>query len=339
MSRGTVLITGITGQDGSFLSKHLLQKEYKVIGIYRSQKNSIDRFFRLRRLGIFNQIDLKELNLENIEELNLFLKKTNVNCVYHLAAQSSVEKSFYEKQLTKDSNITSTLNLISSLKKQNLNCKFIFPSSASIYEGYSNKTVNEDTIPKPKSEYAISKYFIQNELEKNNLYDNYFIPILFSHESEFRKQGYFSQKVILHLIDFAKNGFKKELRVGNLKMSRDIGYADNYMSLLSLLADDTEINKVIVSTNKLVQLLDFCLSALRILNIDFEIDEQGDQINILHKKSKNILIKSDKSSFRKIDLEGIKGDNSLALKNFNWKPIQELDFIVDKMIKFNFNNF
>ena len=170
----------------------------------------------------------------------------------HLGSQSSVEKSDKFKELTQQSNYVISKNIIENLEKYSKDTIFFFPSSATIYEGYRDKTVDENTKPLPMTNYAISKYKTQQFIStKKELQLN--TGILFSHESEYRRSNFFSKKVIEFLTNYYL-GKKECLRVGDISIERDIGYAQEYVEAIYKMMKGNQKNKLIISSNNLYKL-------------------------------------------------------------------------------------
>ncbi len=332
LKRNNTIISGITGQDGAFLAKKLIGEGQNIIGLLRPKKKSEQITFRLKELGIYEKIKFEEIDLLDSKKVEDLIKNYKPDSLFHLGAQTSVEKSFFYKELTKDSNIRSSMNLINSVKQFSEKTRFIFPSSSTIYEGYKNKTVNELTLAKPLSTYAKSKFYIQEQLESMEI-ENFTIGIMFSHESEFRRSNFFTQKIVHFLWDY-KNGNRKILHIGNINIERDIGHAEDYMNLMSMFNSETPNNKYIISSNKLVSLKQFIVSSLNYLNIDFEVELHKNNISFISKVNGKPFIVSESKNFRKIDLLGIKGSNQLAKKDFDWTPKHDLEKIVEKMIDY-----
>ena len=305
LKRNNTIISGITGQDGAFLAKKLIGEGQNIIGLLRPKKKSEQITFRLKELGIYEKIKFEEIDLLDSKKVEDLIKNYKPDSLFHLGAQTSVEKSFFYKELTKDSNIRSSMNLINSVKQFSEKTRFIFPSSSTIYEGYKNKTVNELTLAKPLSTYAKSKFYIQEQLESMEI-ENFTIGIMFSHESEFRRSNF----------------------------ERDIGHAEDYMNLMSMFNSETPNNKYIISSNKLVSLKQFIVSSLNYLNIDLEVELHKKNISFISKVNGKPFIVSESKNFRKIDLLGIKGSNQLAKKDFDWTPKHDLKKIVEKMIDY-----
>ena len=164
MIKKTFLITGINGQDGCFLAKSAIESGYEVVGVQREPPSyrSEQVVYRLIELGVYDKIKFEIVELENLNNVENLIKKYQPEYLVHLASQSSVEKSLHFENLTKQSNILISKNIIDSIEKYSKETVFFFPSSATIFEGYSDLLVDENTTPKPLSNYSISKFKTQN---------------------------------------------------------------------------------------------------------------------------------------------------------------------------------
>ena len=255
LSKESFLITGATGQDGILLAKKVLEFGYKAICIVRSESN-IDFINQL--FSNDNKFRIESANLSDSKSVDQIIKTNKPNYLVHLGSQSNVRDSLNLSSQTIESNFDSTVNLINSISKYSKETKFFFPSSATIYEGYKSTTVNESTIPRPKSVYANSKFrtqeFLREVYETSDLDLN--LGIMFSHESEYRRSKFFSKKVIEFLVKF-KNGSKRNLELGNLNIKRDIGYAKDYIDAIYLMLSNKSDFDYIVSSNKLYELSRF----------------------------------------------------------------------------------
>jgi GDPmannose 4,6-dehydratase len=254
-----------------------------------------------------------------------------------LASQSSVKKSQDFKKLTEESNYLISKNVIESLEKYSKDTIFFFPSSANIYEGYQNTTVDEHTLPLPLTNYAISKYKIQNLIsKKNNLQLN--TGILFSHESEFRRPNFFSKRIADFLVRYYL-GDKKCLSVGDLSIGRDIGYAEEYVEAIYQILKQNRKVEYIVSSNHLYQLSDIVENILELLDIKYETLIKDNMLSYIDLKTNNKFIVSDIKNFRTQDLIGIKGDNNKIKQDLNWTPKIKLDEICERMINYELNKY
>ena len=335
----TILISGITGQDGVFLSSKLIKK-FNVVGIVRPgiTNSKIQKFLLNSNINKATKINLEEVNLLNQNDTNDIIKKYKPEFFYHLASQSSVEKSFVENQSTLDYNFFSTKNIIDSIKENSKDTKFFFPTSCTVFEGYANLNVDENTNPKPMSPYAVSKYKSQEMLKAyNHEYDlNINIGLMFSHESKFRKDNYFTMTVVNHIIRYKY--FKKDyIYVGNLNLTRDIGSAEEYVDAIIKINQSNNKGIYIVSRNDLYKLQHFVNLVCDSLDLNFSVEENGDELMFIDKSNNKIfLISSDKKS-RQYEIDGIKGNNTKIFKDLNWEPKKNLEDIVEEMVSFKIN--
>ena len=272
----------------------------------------------------------------DVEKLLDLLKKYKPTHFAHLGSQSSVKKSSEFSELTRESNYLISKNIIESIEKYSQDTIFFFPSSATIYEGYKNKTVDENTKPLPMTNYAKSKYKTQQLIAtKTNLQLN--TGILFSHESEYRRPNFFSKKVTEFLSNYYL-GKKGCLRVGDISLERDIGYAQEYVEAIYKMMRENQKNELILSSNKLYKLKEIIDNCLDLLNIKYEILIEDDILSYIDLKNSNKFIVSDNSEFRKYDLRGIKGNNTRIREELNWVPKIELEEICRRMINYEIKN-
>lgn len=291
--------------------------------------------FRLEELDILDKINLNVVDLTNKNRVEEIIKEQKPSYFAHLGSQSSVKKSFKFKKLTEESNLTITENIIKAIENYSKDTVFFFPSSATIYEGYKNVQVNELTKPLPKTEYAKSKYisqeYISRKIEEKNMQFN--TGIMFSHESEFRRPNFFSKKVTQFLVDYKQYGNTK-LKVGNLFIERDIGYAKEYVDAIYKIIRANNRQNYIVSSNRLYKLSDFINNCLDLLEIKYEVITKNKKMTYIDTKNNFEFISSEDNEFRKHDLIGIMGNNSKILNELNWQPKIQLKEITKKMIEY-----
>lgn len=294
--------------------------------------------FRLHKLNISKDIHFEILDLTSYTNTNYLLEKYKPKYLAHLASQSSVVKGITHIELTKQDELI-TENLINSLIFYSKETKIFFPSSATIYEGYENMKVNEETTPKPLSIYAKTKNNTHQKLKKlikqKTLLGN--IGIMFSHESEFRRPNYFSKTVVEFLCSYKQNP-TKTLNVGNIYIQRDIGYAEEYVDAIFRLTESSKNDEFIISSNKLVSLKEFIDNCLNILEINYEIIEEKEKVSFIDTASGKVFIKTNPAMFRKIDLHGIRGDNTKITTEIGWVPTYNLEQICSKMISYELRN-
>lgn len=332
------LITGINGQDGCFLAKIAIANGYEVVGIQRMQPNMKSRQIinGLLELGIYEKIKFEITELEKLENVEELVKKYKPTFLIHLASQSSIEKSNEYKDLTYKSNTLISKNIIDSIEKYSKDTVLFFPSSATIFEGHNNIIADEETEAKPLSNYAISKFSTQKYIDQKVSESNLILKtgIMFSHESEYRRDNFFSKKIIQFLTKY-KNGSKESLSVGDISIKRDIGYAPEYSDAIFkiLLLDNSE--KYIVSSNTLYKLSDFIEFSLDYLQLSYEVIYEDKIIKYIDTSTGETFIESDVRQFRKHDLRNIQGDNSKLVTATGWKPKLKLEDICKKMIDYN----
>jgi GDPmannose 4,6-dehydratase len=299
------IITGITGQDGSYLAKLLIGKEYKVLGLARS--NNKQSLFRLNYLGIENKVITIECDLLDISSIIKVLLKYQPDEIYNLSAQSSVGLSFEQPIGTINYNISSFLNILESVRILNLNTRIYQASSSEMFGQVDSLPINIFTPMQPKSPYAISKataYWIGvNYRESYGLYISN--GILFNHESYLRGSNFFVKKVIRDSL-LIVNGQKDKLRVGNIDIKRDFGYAPKYVDAMWLTLQQEEGEEYLICSGKSISLREI------IEYVFFKLEIPITKIEI------------DKAFYRPSEIYDIYGDNSKAKEKLNWD--YNLDF-------------
>jgi GDPmannose 4,6-dehydratase len=313
------IITGITGQDGAYLSDLLLRKGYKVIGLIR--KDARENFFGLEYLKIKDKVILKKCDLLNLNNVTAIFKKFKPDEVYNLAAQSSVGMSFKNPHETINFNILSVLNLLEAIKKVDKKIKFYQASSSDMFGNVEALPVTEKSIVHPTSPYAISKatghWMTVNYRESYGLFACN--GILFNHESYLRTETFFVKKIIRTAIDI-QNGKQKDLRVGDIDLRRDFGYAPDYVRAIWLMLQQEKPKDFLVCSGESISLREIVNYVFDKLKID---------------KNKIIV---DKSFFRPNDIQNIYGDNKKAKKELSWKYDKKFFEVLDILIKEEIDN-
>lgn len=295
----TAIITGITGQDGAYLAKLLIDNRYKVVGILRSYNNAnIDK---LKYLGIEKQVVLEECDLSDIPSIIKILTKYKPHELYNLAAQSSVSLSFEQPIGTIQFNTLSVLNLLESIRIVDKNIKFYQASSSEMYGKVLHLPVTEYTPMHPLSPYAISKasayWTVVNYRESYGLYSCN--GVLFNHESYLRSNNFFVKKVIRESLRI-KRGLQNELRVGNIDIKRDFGFAPEYVKAMWLMLQQEKAEDFIICSGESVSLKEIILYVFDKLEISIS------------------KLTIDKELYRPTDIEDIYGYNQKAKKILGW---------------------
>jgi len=317
------LITGITGQDGSYLAELLLSKGYEVHGIVRrvALEDENHRLWRIRK--ILSDITLHAGSLESYASLFNIILKIKPNEVYHLAAQSYVGYSFEDEFSTLNININGTHYLLSAVKEFVASkVRFYFAASSEMFGKVKEIPQNENTPFNPRSSYGISKvtgfYLIKNYREAYNLHAS--SGILFNHESPRRGFEFVTRKISYNVARI-KKGFQKKMKLGNMKAKRDWGDAKDYVSgMWTMLQQDTP-DDYVIGTGKEHSVEDFARKAF-------------DHVGLNYKDH----IVMDKNLYRPSEVDTLVADYSKAKKILKWKPKTSFDDLVSNMVENDLKN-
>ena len=254
----TALISGITGQDGSYLAELLLAKGYDVHGIVRrvALEDEVHRLWRIKHL--LNDLTLHPASLESYPSLFNIFQKIKPDEVYHLAAQSYVAYSFEDEFSTFNSNINGTHYMLSAVKEFSNKTKFYFAGSSEMFGKVKESPQNENTIFYPRSSYGISKvtgyYLTKNYRDAYKL--NASSGILFNHESPRRGFEFVSRK-ISYAAARIKKGLQKKLKLGNIKSKRDWGHAKDYVYAMWLILQQSQPDDYVIATGQQLTVREF----------------------------------------------------------------------------------
>jgi GDPmannose 4,6-dehydratase len=315
MTNKVVLITGVTGQDGAYLAKLLLEYDYKVIGLVRSLDNINTK--GLDYLGITSQIIFEVCNLLEISNIIKIINKYRPTEIYNLASQSSVGESFKDPICTLNFNIISVVNLLESIKSTDKCIKFYQASSSEMFGSANSLPFVEQSIVHPVSPYGSSKasahWITVNYRESFGLFTT--SGILFNHESILRGDHFIIKKIIKTALEI-KNGTKESLEVGNIDIKRDFGYAPKYVEAMYLMMQHEKPDDYIISSGK----------SLSIREIIYYIFEKL-------KISKDKIVVN-KAFFRPNEIADIYGNSLKARKQLNWNYkmnfFEVLDILIDE---------
>jgi len=311
------LITGITGQDGSYLAELLLKKGYKVHGIVRRTALEFEehRVWRLRKIK--NDLNLHAASLENYASLFKVVEKINPDEVYHLASQSFVANSFEDEFSTFNINIDGTHYILSAVKELNKKTKFYFAGSSEMFGKVKETPQNENSPFYPRSTYGISKvagyHLTRNYREAYNLYTS--SGILFNHESPRRGFEFVTRK-ISYAVARIKKGLQKKLKLGNLNSKRDWGHAADYVKAMWLMLQQKKPEDYVVGTGVEHSVEDFANKAFKHVGLNYK-----DYVEV------------DKSLLRPSEVSTLLADYSMAKKKLKWEPIITFDNLVKEMVE------
>ena len=320
------IITGITGQDGCYLAKLLLSKGYKVYGAQR--RNTGKRYWRLDELGITDQIEFVDIDLNEPYNIEKVIDKVQPDEFYNLAAQSFVGLSFEQPQVTTITNSLGVLNILEVIRNKYPNIKFYQASTSEMYGKVLETPQKETTRFYPRSPYgcakAYSHYLTVNYRESYDLFTC--SGILFNHESPMRGEEFVTRKITKGLVHWLKNG--KPVELGNLDSKRDWGHAEDYVEAMWLMLQQDKPSDYVIATGKTYSIKDFIQRCLDKLEINYFND--GDEFRDNHG---NYIIKTNPKFVRPAEVDLLIGDTSKAKKELLWKPKHNLDSLIDDMIK------
>jgi GDPmannose 4,6-dehydratase len=311
------LITGITGQDGSYLAELLLELGYEVHGLVRrvALEDSNRRFTRIEHL--LDRIQLHPASLESYPSIFHVVSRHAFDECYHLAAQSFVAESFRDGFSTLNTNINGTHYMLAALRELRPQCRFYFAGSSEMFGKVAETPQTETTRFHPRSPYGISKV-AGFDLTRNyrEAYDMFCVSgLLFNHESP--RRGYeFVTRKITATVARIKTGQAKELRLGNLDAQRDWGHAKDYVRAMHLMLQQDSPDDYVVATGETHTVREFCERAFAEVELDY-------------KK----YVKIDERFLRPAEVDLLIGDASKARQQLNWKPSYSFGDLVSEMVK------
>src|SRR5437868_617773 len=313
------LITGITGQDGSYLAEHLLSLGYEVHGLVRrvALEDPERRFGRIAHL--LDKLVLHPASLESYASIFRIVSQHDFDECYHLAAQSFVAESFSDGFSTMNANINGTHYMLAAIGELRPHCKFYFAGSSEMF-GKVRETPQRETTPfHPRSPYGISKV-AGFELTRNyrEAYDMFCCSgLLFNHEGPRRGFEFVTRK-ITSTVARIKMGLASELRLGNLEAKRDWGHAADYVRAMHLMLQQPEADDYVVATGETHSVREFCEAAFSVVGLDYKE-----------------YVKVDELYYRPAEVDSLVGDASKARTVLGWKPQHTFDALVREMVEFD----
>ena len=333
------LIFGVTGQDGSYLSKFLLRKGYVVHGVKRRSSS-----LNTRRIDdIYQDQFLKKKNFilhygDVTDGTAVFdiIKNTKPDEIYNLAAQSHVAVSFKIPEYTSNADALGSLRILDSIVKLNKKIKFYQAGSSEMFGKVQTFPQNENTPFYPRSPYGVSKVYSHwitiNYRESYNIFACN--GILFNHESPLRGETFVTQKIVRGLCKI-KNGNQKKLYLGNLYSKRDWGHAQDYVAAMWMILQYNKPEDWVISTGKQYSVKQFVNFVAKYLKL--KIVWRGNGMNEKAFLNKIPIIEIKKEYFRPADVENLKGDASKAKKLLKWKPLKDINYLIKDMVEYELN--
>jgi GDPmannose 4,6-dehydratase len=332
------LITGITGQTGSYLAALLLKKNYTVYGIKR-RTSSVYNTYRLEEIINLKKYYNKKLfifysDLNDYASLSDIVNKTEPDEIYNLAAQSHVQVSFEIPEYTTNVNAMGVLNLLNIIKNYNKKkIKFYQASTSEMFGDQNRMPLNERSIMEPASPYGISKLYayhlVKNYRESYNIFASN--GILFNHESPLRGENFITRKITIGLSEIY-HGLKNTLEIGNINSRRDWGHAKDYAEAIWKILQIKKPIDLIISTNKSYSVRDFIKLCFKYMKIQIKFIGKGINEKVIDNNGK-VWIKINKKYIRPKDINHLMGDSSLARKLIKWKNKTSFKNLAEEMIK------
>ena len=311
------LITGITGQDGSYLAELLLEKDYEVHGIIRrvASDNEEHRFWRIRKIK--KDLHLHAASLESYASIAKVIQKIKPEEIYHLASQSFVGTSFEDEFSTFNANLHGTHYMLSAAKDFCDGTKFYFAATSEMFGKVRASPQNEETPFYPRSVYGIAKLtgfnLTRNYREAYNFHGS--SGILFNHESPRRGPEFVTRKISLAVARI-KKGLQKKIKLGNIKSKRDWGHAKDFVEAMWLMLQEKDPDDFVIGTGEMHSVEEFAIKAFKHVNLNFED-----------------YLEQDKNLIRPAEVDTLLADYSKAKKVLKWKPKVLFDDLIVSMVE------
>ena len=343
MKRKKALIFGVTGQDGAYLSKFLLNKNYYVYGIKR--RSSTINTHRID--DIYKDINYKSNfillygDLTDASSILNLIKKVIPDEIYNLAAQSHVKVSFEVPEYSADVNGLGVLRILEAIRSLNLEkkVKFYQAGTSEMFGKTSLSFQNEKTPFHPVSPYGVSKCFAH--WITKNYRDAYGIyacnGILFNHESPIRGETFVTKKIIQGLVKI-KQGYQKKLFLGNLYSKRDWGHARDYVEAMWKMLQQKKPDDYVISTGKTYTIKDFVNRSAKKIKLDIKWIGKGIKEKAVNVENKKVIIECKKRYFRPLEVDYLKGSALKAKKILKWSPKISVNDLIDEMIHHELEN-
>ena len=314
------LVCGVSGQDGAYIARLLLEKGYEVYG--GSRDSQMSSFKNLNTLGIKNDINLISVNLNDFRSTLQSIIKIKPDEIYNLSGQSSVSLSFEQPVETLESISIGTLNILESIRFSNADIKFYNAGSSECFGDTKDNAADENTLFQPRSPYAVAKstafWLVSNYRESYNI--NASTGILFNHESPLRPDRFVTKKIISTACKIV-NDKSIKLKLGNLDITRDWGWAPEYVEAIWLMLQTEIPDDYVIATGESNSLKDFIKTTFEYLGLNYEDH-----------------VISDNNLFRPSDLKIGRANPLKAETKLGWKAKSKMKDVIEKMIEFELNN-
>jgi GDPmannose 4,6-dehydratase len=346
MKKKIALVFGVTGQDGSYLARFLLKKNYVVHGVRRRSSS----FNTLRIDDIYSDPNEKNVNFflhygDVTDSLSVIkvIQRIVPDEIYNLAAQSHVHVSFETPEYTANTDALGTLRILEAIKTLKLinKTKFYQAGTSELYglSGKKFKFQNEKTLFHPRSPYAVAKMYAHwiciNYRESYNMFCSN--GILFNHESPLRGETFVTKKIVKSLVEIINNK-KKKLYLGNIYSKRDWGHAKDYVIAMWKILQQSRSDDYVIATGNNYSIKEFINKTLDYLCIQFYWKGHGLKEKCYIKKNNQCIIQIDEKYFRPAEVSSLRGDYSKAKKYLKWNPTISLNDLIKEMVDYEIKN-
>jgi GDPmannose 4,6-dehydratase len=324
------LITGITGQDGSYLAEFLLGKGYEVFGtVRRASVFNTERIDHLRE-----QLHLHYSDLSDSSSLNRLIEKIKPDEIYNLGSQSHVKVSFEVPEYTAETNAIGTLRLLDAIKETQLNTRFYQASTSEMFGGLPETAPQSEKTPfHPRSPYGAAKLYSHwitvNYREAYNLFAC--SGILFNHESPRRGRTFVTRKISYAVANIAQ-GKDEKIVLGNIDAKRDWGYAPDFIEAMWLMLQAKTADDYVIATGETHSVREFCEKAFMVINKELVWKGKGVDEKGIDRKTGKVLIEISPTYFRPSEVASLLGDSIKAQEKLGWKPKVKFDELVRIMV-------
>jgi GDPmannose 4,6-dehydratase len=326
------LITGITGQDGAYLSRLLLDKGYRVYGAVRSTSSS--NYWRLEELNINKYIEFVPFDLVEESNITRVIDKLQVDEIYNLGAQSYVAIAFEQPIYTAQVDGVAACRILEAIRQCNPHTKFYQASTSEMFGKVRQTPQTENTPFYPRSPYGVAKLYAH--WITVNYRESYGIfacsGILFNHESPLRGPEFVTRKCTIGLAEI-RHGLRDVLKLGNLNAKRDWGFAGDYVAGIWAMLQGAQPDDYVLATGKSWSIRDFVMKAGAFLNFDIQWEGEGEAEVGIDRSSGKIIVQVDPNHYRPAEVDVLLGNPQKAVDQLGWRPQITFDQLVEMMIR------
>lgn len=326
------LITGIRGQDGAYLAKHLLEEGYEVYGADRRSGDTT--FWRLEAMGIRDDVKILYMDLLELTNIIAVLRKVQPDEIYNLAAQSFVATSFDQPMVTTDVNAMGTLRILEAMRVLEPATRFYQASTSEMFGKVAETPQSERTPFHPRSPYGVAKLYAHwITVNYREAYDLFACSgILFNHESPLRGIEFVTRKITRAVAAMAK-GRVEPLVLGNIDARRDWGFAGDYVRGMHAMLQHEQADDYVLATGETRSIRDFLDAAFAIIDRELVWEGEGLATRGIDRKKGDILVTISEEFYRPAEVDVLQGDASKAHQRLGWKPSVNFEGLVEMMVR------